>query len=374
MNSIEKSRIAIIIGTRAELIKTFPIMLELQKKKVPYYFIHTGQHNLGDLCNTFSLKVPDAILTKESKSSSKFNTNQSKAIFWNLKLIGRIKKELKKLKNLKYVIYHGDTMTTASAAIASSKLLNPFKKYEGVHLEAGLRSWNNFEPFPEEISRRIVGKFSDILFAPSKNSEKNLKKLKNKKILVFGNTIVDAAYNGLSLAKKRKIKSIDRRRFALVTIHRHENLKSKKRMNKIVDILLSCPIPTYFYVHDNTLKILKKFGLLTKLKGGKNIHLVKPSDYISFIYQTSKCSLIICDGGSMQEESLIFGKPCIILRYFTERQEGLNTNFQFLTKLEVEKTNKKIRKYLSKDFKIQKYKNPYGERGLSKKIVEVLIK
>ena len=114
--------------------------------------------------------------------------------------------------------------------------------------------------------------------------------------------------------------------------------------------------------------------LLTKLKGGKNIHLVKPSDYISFIYQTSKCSLIICDGGSMQEESLIFGKPCIILRYFTERQEGLNTNFQFLTKLEVEKTNKKIRKYLSKDFKIQKYKNPYGERGLSKKIVEVLIK
>ena len=252
--------------------------------------------------------------------------------------------------------------------------MNPSKKYKNVHLEAGLRSWNNFEPFPEEISRRIVGRFSDILFAPSNTSVNNLRKLRKKKILVFGNTIVDSAHYGLNLARKKNTKPLDKRRFALVTIHRHENLKNKKRMEKIVEILLSVEIPTYFAVHDNTLKKLKDFGLLKKLEAGENIKLIKPRDYVDFIYQISKCALIICDGGSMQEESLIFGKPCVILRNSTERPEGLETNFQFLTKFDVEESKDKIKEYLSKDFKIKSYKNPYGEKGLSRKIVEVLVR
>jgi len=365
-------RIAIVIGTRAEFIKTFPVMLELQRRKIPYYFIHTGQHSLGELCKIFSVKNPDVILTEEPKKSSKFNSRQGKAILWNLKLVGKIRKELKMLKNLRYVLYHGDTMTTASAAIASSRLMNPLKKYKNVHLEAGLRSWDNFEPFPEEISRRIVGRFSDILFAPSEDCGKNLEKLKKKRILIFGNTIVDSAYYALDLAKKKKIKPLNKGKFVLVTVHRHENLKNEKRLEKIVEILLSMEVPTYFAVHDNTLKKLEDFGLLKKLEVNKNIKLIKPMDYVSFICQISKCALIICDGGSMQEESLIFGKPCVILRNSTERPEGLETNFQFLTKLDVEESKTKIKEYLSKDFKIKSYKNPYGEKGLSKKIVEVL--
>ena len=366
--------ITIIIGTRAELIKVFPVMLELQKKNVPYYFIHTGQHNLRDLCKTFSVKIPDIVLTGEPLKSSKFNSKQLRGIIWNVGLVKKIRSELKKLSRLKYVLYHGDTMTTSSAAIASSKLLNPFKKWENVHLEAGLRSWNNLEPFPEEISRRIVGRFSDILFAPSEGSKKNLERLKKKKILVFGNTIIDSAHYALGIAKKGKFRPLAKGKFALVTIHRHENLTNKKRMKKIVEILSAMEIPTYFAVHDNTLHKLEKFDLLERLKKNKNIHLIKPLDYISFIYQISKCSLIICDGGSMQEESLIFRKPCIILRKSTERQEGLKTNFQFLSKFDVEKTGEKIDEYLSKYFKVKGFENPYGRNGLSKKIVEVLLK
>ena len=113
-------KIAIIIGTRAELIKTFPVMLELQKRKIPYYFIHTGQHNLGNFCDMFNVKRPNIVLTEEPKKSSKFYSKIGKAIYWNISLVFKIKQELKNIPGLKYVLYHGDTMTTASAAIASS--------------------------------------------------------------------------------------------------------------------------------------------------------------------------------------------------------------------------------------------------------------
>jgi len=365
-----KVEIAIILGTRAELIKIFPLMIELKNKGKDYYFIHTGQHNLGNLCEKLGIKKPDVVLTEEPDKTSKFNVNQIKAILWNIGLIFKIKKELKKLKNLKYIIYHGDTMTTATASIASSRMLNPFKKYKNVHLEAGLRSFNNREPFPEEITRRVVGSFSDILFAVSRIAESNLKK--KKRVILVGNTIIDSAKIALDIAKKNNVKPLSRKKFVLVTVHRHENLKSKKRMEKIVEILSNLEIPTFFSMHDNTISRLKKFGLYEKLLENKNIKIISPMDYPTFIYQISKCALVICDGGSMQEESLIFKKPCILLRMNTERIEGLETNFQFLSKLDVEKTKEKIKEYLNPKFKIKSFENPYGKKGVSKKIVGIL--
>ncbi len=364
-------KIAVIIGTRAELIKTFPIMLELQKRKMPYYFIHTGQHALKDLCKKFGVKSPDSILTKEPEKSTKFYGNQLSGILWNLFLIFKIRKELRKLKDLQYVLYHGDTMTTASAAVASSKILNFGKNYKNVHLEAGLRSENLFEPFPEELARIIADFFSDILFTVSSRTEKNLSLYKNnKKVILVGNTVLDSVQLALQISKTKKIKFLSEKKFALISIHRHENLKSRKRMEKIVDILNSLEIPSYFTLHDNTKKSLEKFSLLKKVN--KNIKIIQPLDYVDYIYQISKCCLIICDGGSLQEESLIFRKPCIILRMATERQEGLESNFQFLSKLDVTKTREKISEYANPNFATQEFKNPYGEKGVSKKIAEFL--
>ncbi len=368
-----KYKIAFIIGTRAELIKTFPVMLELQKKKIPYYFIHTGQHSLGDFCEIFGVKKPDAILSEEPKKSSKFNAQKIKAGFWNIGIVFKIRRELKKIHGLKYVIYHGDTMTTASAAIASSNLMNPGKKYKNVHLEAGLRSEDLMEPFPEEIARKIADNFSDILLTVSERSCKNVKKYEGKKnICIVGNTILDSADIALKIAKKNKTEPLSKERFALITVHRHENINNKKRLKSIIEILKEISIPAFFALHDNTKKKLMKFNLYNELKAINNIKIIEPLDYLNFIYQMSQCSLVICDGGSMQEESLIFKKPCIILRKATERQEGLETNFQFLSNLEIEKTKDKIKEYLNPDFKIKPFKNPYGKRGLSKRIVEVL--
>ena len=357
-----------IIGTRAEYIKTFPLMLAMQKKNTPYIFIHTGQHDLADLCKTFQTKNPDIVLTEPPKNTTKFFGRTGKAILWNIKLVFKIKEELKKIPNLRYVFFHGDTMTTTSAAIASSKLLNPNKQYKNVHLEAGLRSENLFEPFPEEISRKIADQFSDILLAVSERSKQNLQKEGIKgKIVVTGNTVIDAAK--IALKKAKKIKTL--KKFAILTIHRHENIKSKKRMENILEIVESCPIPILFPLHDNTRKKLDDYQLLNRLLENKNIHLVENKNYPDFIYLISRCSLLITDGGSIQEESLIFKKPCILLRKATERQEGLTTGINYLSNLDVEATKGKIKEYLALK-SIKEYKNPFGEGNISKKILKVI--
>lgn len=356
-----------IIGTRAEYIKTFPLMLKLQEQKKTYYFIHTGQHNLVDLCKTFKTKLPNITLTTPPKKTTKFFGNTIKAIIWNLRLVFRIKRELKKINNLKFVFYHGDTMTTTTAAIASSSILNPKKSWKNVHIEAGLRSENLFEPFPEEISRKIADKFSDILLAVSNRAKNNLKKEHCKgQIIVVGNTVVDAAKIALKKAKKVK----NPKKFAILTLHRHENIKSKERMTKIIEIIESCEVPILFSLHDNTKNKLEKFNLLNRIKENKNIILMKNKNYSDFIYLISKSSLIFTDGGSIQEESLIFKKPCILLRKSTERQEGLSTGINYLSELNVEKTKEKIKEYL-KTKKIKPFKNPYGE-NVSEKILKVI--
>lgn len=367
----EHSKIAIIIGTKAELIKCMPVMKELQKQKKDYWFIHTGQHPLGKASQEFGIKKPDYILSPEPKISTKFWSKISRnAATWFVEMIFKIKKLLKNIKP-KYVIYHGDTMSTAVAAIGSSKTLNSNKKWKNIHLEAGLRSGSNWEPFPEEISRKISDKYSDILFAVSNLTEKILKKeYKNKIIIKTGNTIVDSSDITYKIAKKRmkKIKES----YALINLHRHENLRSKKRMQQIVEVIKSIKIKTIWPLHDNTEYYLKKYNLLNKLKQIKNLEITPLTDYFTFIFLLANCKYLITDGGSIQEESLVFKKPCILLRKKTERPEGLESGFNFLTGLDVSKTKELINKIESDKIKPKKFKNPYGEIGLTKKIIELL--
>jgi UDP-N-acetylglucosamine 2-epimerase (non-hydrolysing) len=353
--------ISIVIGTRAELIKMFPIMKELSSQNKEYVFIHTGQHNLIDLCKSFKIKEPDVILSKQPDKSSKFFSNKLKALFWNFSMIIKIRSELKKIKDLDYVLYHGDTMTTASVAMASSRLLNPFKKYKNVHVEAGLRSRSIFEPFPEELARKFADSFSDLNLSPSKLAAKNI-----KRAIVVGNTVVDSVDYSLKLKKVK----ISEKNYAVCTVHRHENISSEKRLKNIVDILNLVNIPLLFFLHDNTRKQLKKYGLFEKLND--NIKILKNTLYFEFIHYLKKCTYLLTDGGSIQEESLVFKKPCLLLRDRTERPEGLETGINFLTKLDVDYSKKIIADIEKGNLKIKEFKNPYGEKGVSKKIVGLL--
>lgn len=371
MDKPKYSKIAIVIGTKAELIKTFPIMLELKKQKKDYWFIHTGQHPLGKACEDFGVKKPDFILSKEPNRSTKFWSKINRnSLFWFFQLIPKIKRLLKKLVP-KYVIYHGDTMSTAAVSIASSKILNPGKKWKNIHLEAGLRSGSLFEPFPEEISRQISDFFSDILFAVSDLTEKNLIKYRNKKkVIKTGNTIIDSSLIAYKKASKNKRKKLSN--YALINIHRHENINNKQRLKKIISILKSVKIKAIWPLHANTAKSIERFGLVGEVKDMKNLQLMSLTNYDDFIFFLSNCEYLITDGGSIQEESLVFKKPCILLRKKTERQEGLSTGINFLTRLDINRAKEIIDKIESGKIKIKKFKNPYGEKGVSKKIMEIL--
>jgi UDP-N-acetylglucosamine 2-epimerase (non-hydrolysing) len=373
---MKNKKIAIILGTKAELIKCMPVMLELQARKEPYLFIHTGQHPLGEICENFKIKKPDVILSKEPDKETKFWSKiNNSSIFWIFSTILKIKKEIKK-ENPNYVIYHGDTMSTFSAAIGSSKLLSPFKSWKNIHLEAGLRSGRLFEPFPEEISRRFADRFSDILLAVSNETEKFLiEKYPNKIVINVGNTIIDTAQIIYNQIKKEKRKNDLRiKNYVLINIHRHENIKNKKRLSKIVEIINSIKTPIIWPLHKNTEFYLKKYNLLNQVLNNKKIKIIPLTDYKRFISLMIDCKYIITDGGSIQEESLIFKKPCVIMRETTERQEGLETGINFLTKLDVEKTKRLIERLDNKEIKIKNFNNPYGKKGLTKKIVDLLLK
>jgi len=364
--------LSIVLGTRAEFIKMFPVMQELEKRGEEYLFIHTGQHSLDELCQQFNVKMPDIVLSRPPITTTKFFGKSYKAIGWSIKQIFEIKRILDK-KKVSVVLYHGDTMTTANAAIASSYILNKNKKFTNVHLEAGLRSMSIWEPFPEEISRRIADRFSDILFAVSKRAKINLKKEKVRgKIFTVGNTVVDSALIAYKMSKKSNIE-IPEEEYAIATVHRHENIKSKERMERIVRILKSCKIKTLFIHYDNTIKQLKKFGLYTPLIKKENVAIIKLLSYIDFIKLLGNSKYLITDGGSVQEESLIFKKPCIILRNRTERVEGLETGINFLTHLNVEYAKKIIETIEKEKLEIPEYQNPYGKRGVSNIIVKYLM-
>jgi len=364
---MEHSKIAIVIGTNAELIKCVPIMKELRSREKDYWFVHTGQHDLRSLCKSFGVKEPDFVLSGEEKIGKFSSKITLKTFIWNVKTMLKIRSIIRGLSP-NYVIFHGDTMNTAMAVGATAGVLNPFKKWKTVHLESGLRSGSWKEPLPEEFIRVVADRFSDILLAVSDWSKGNLDKYRHKKVANVGNTILDSAE--IAYEEAKKVHKREKGEYVLINIHRHENLKSRDRMEKIVEIVNSIKSKSIWPIHRVTKKTLEEYGLMEKLKANPKVKITSLTDYHHFIFMVANCKYLVTDGGSIQEESLIFRKPCLILRERTERQEGLSTGLNFIT-MDVEK-GKEIIKRLEGNIEIKDFKNPYGEKGVSKKILEIL--
>jgi UDP-N-acetylglucosamine 2-epimerase (non-hydrolysing) len=314
--------IHIFIGTKAQLIKMAPIMVELEQNKVPYNFILSGQHKdtMADICANFHIKAPDVTLYHGPDITSVF-----KMLVWGIRItlkVLRNKKEVWNNDKSGIVLNHGDTFSTLLGTI----LARLSGLYSG-HVESGLRSFNILHPFPEEITRLIVFKLSNVYFAPGNWALQHLEKYSGLKVNTEANTLLDSlnTINKLPTPEGLKIPEYD---FGIVSIHRFENIYNKQQLQKIIDILqrASNSQRLVFILHKPTLKKLKSFKLLDQIVDNPNIETRPRYDYLRFIALVKHSKFVISDGGSNQEECYYLGKPCLLLREASEREEGIGEN------------------------------------------------
>ena len=311
-----------------------PIMLEFDKQKIPYKFIFTGQHKetINKLELDFKIRKPDFVLYDGPDITSIF-----KMIIWACKITTKAilnkKKFFGKTKN-GIVLVHGDTFSTLVGAI-----IGKLAGFKVGHVEAGLRSFNLRDPFPEELIRVIVFRMADYFFCPGNWALKNLKKYSGKKINLHNNTLQDSL--SLALISVNNTKSnIPEEPYCVCSIHRFENIFNKNKLKDIVDKIekISKDFPVVFILHMPTKKKLNEFNLLVNLKSNKNIELRNRCGYFDFIKLINSSRFLISDGGSNQEETYYLGLPVLLFRNATERKEGLGKN-AFLSHLSEKKIN-----------------------------------
>lgn len=354
-------KVCIIIGTRPEIIKMSPIIRELQKRCLKFFILHSNQHYSENL---------DRIFFDELELlQPKYNLNIGSGTHAEEtgKMLVGIEKILIREKP-SVILVEGDTNTVLAGALAAVKL-----HIKIGHVEAGLRSYSR--EMPEEINRILTDHCSDLLFTPTKDARAILLKegLPEGKVFITGNTIVDAVYQNLKIAKKKskilnklKLKSQE---FFLLTVHRAENVDKKKRIKGILDglnlIHKRFKLPIIFSVHPRTQRMINKF----RLKIPEGVRPIEPVGYLDFLQLQVNALLVLTDSGGVQEETCILKIPCVTLRNNTERPETLNVGSNILAGTNPERILKSSILMASKE---RNWNNPFGDGKASKKIADIL--
>lgn len=310
----------------------------------------------------------------------------------NQDLFSLSQKILFKIKNVldefipDLVFVHGDTSTSFIATLAAF-----YNKIKVAHVEAGLRTNNIYSPWPEEINRQLTARIAEYHFVPTKNTKQNLIKenIPNKNIYVTGNTVIDS----LLFVKKKisndqnlqnEIKNninlnfeIMESKYLLVTVHRRENFGDNliNICTGLITIAKNNPNLNIVYpIHSNPNIIKPVTSILQNIK---NIHLIAPLDYLSFVFLMDKSFLILTDSGGVQEEAPSLGKPVLVLRENTERPEAVKFGTVKMIGTDSIKINDEVQKLIDNKqmyTKMSKSINPYGNGKASKIILKVLIK
>jgi UDP-N-acetylglucosamine 2-epimerase (non-hydrolysing) len=312
------SRLCIVIGTRAQLIKTAPVMLELQQRKLPYWFLYTAQHRdtIQDTIAEFGLKQPDHTLldwSSEAKTIALFGS-------WGVRAFLALRKARRLVPFRKgIVMVHGDTASTLWGAV-----LGRFSGNRVLHLESGLRSFNLLHPFPEELVRVLTFRLSHIYACPGAWAVDNLKQYRGTKLNTHHNTIVDA----LRFAVERHASPAADQDYVVFSIHRFENLFNDARLRQVAALAreLSARFRVKFVLHPATRRQLEKAGLFAPLDRIETIDLMDRLSYTGFMGLVAHAAFVVTDGGSNQEELSYLGVPTLIFRRATERVEGIGEN------------------------------------------------
>ena len=367
-------KIATILGTRPEIIKMAPIIDEISKRDIEQIVIHTGQHYDKEMSDNFfkdlEIPSPDYNIHVGSGTHGKQTGLMMEGI-----------EEVLLDEKPDIVLIQGDTNAVLAGALVASKL-----HIAVGHVEAGLRSFDM--TMPEEINRRVADVCSTMYFIPTEQSAINLlaEGFSRKNLIITGNTVVDACFRHLEIAKKRGfeeesladlgIENMDN--ILTLTMHRAENVDDKKRVTNIIEALKELSdMNIIFPIHPRTKNTLQNFGLFDELNDLEHVHIIKPLGYLDFLQLTSNSTLILTDSGGLQEEAITLNVPALTLRYNTERPETVAAGGNILVGSDKDVILENANKILNdKEFadKMKNAINPYGQGNSAKSTVDAIEK
>jgi UDP-N-acetylglucosamine 2-epimerase (non-hydrolysing) len=364
---MNKKLILTVVGTRPEAIKMAPVIWELKKANwAECQVINTAQHRemVDQILESFDIK-PELDLDIMSDNQS--------LVYLTSKLINKIDKIMSKIKP-DYVLAQGDTSTVYCVALVCFYRKIPFG-----HIEAGLRTYDKYYPFPEEMNRVLITRLADDHFAPTEKAKENLLRegISERNIHVTGNTVIDILLKSIQRKGSDSLPSNEKQKLILVTAHRREIfgqklqdicLALKEIADREKDIVIVYPVHLNPNVKNRAEKVLNDHS---------RIKLIEPLDYHSFVKIMNKAYLILTDSGGILEEAPALGKPVLVLRNETERPEAVNTGVVKVIgtdrKTIIEETMKLIRdKSAYED--MARCAFPYGKGDASLKIIKVLEK
>ena len=365
---MEKVKVMLVFGTRPEAIKMAPLLLALKAdtNRFETITVVTAQHRqmLDQALSTFGIE-PDYDLDIMSKQQTLSDITSN--------VLHKLDEVLKEVKP-DIILVHGDTTTTFAASISAF-----YNQIKIGHVEAGLRTWDKYSPFPEEVNRQVTDVVSDLYFAPTAQSRDNLLKENHpaEHIFVTGNTAIDA----LSLTVKENYhhEVLDKvnpdNRLVLVTMHRRENQGQPMRevfqtiktvLQEYQDVEVIYPVHLSPAVQEAARDILS---------GQERVHLIEPLDVVDFHNLAAKSYFIMSDSGGVQEEAPSLGKPVLVLRDTTERPEGVEAGTLKLVGTDKESVKKAMIELLENQReydKMAKAQNPYGDGQASQRIMDAI--
>ncbi len=367
----KRIKVMTVFGTRPEAIKMAPVILELAKyPEIEVIVAVTAQHRdmLDQVLQLFAI-TPQYDLNIMAKGQTLFDIT-AKAMFGLRDVFAKDKPDI--------VLVHGDTTTTFAGALAAY-----YNQVAIGHVEAGLRTYDKYSPFPEEMNRKLTGALADIHFAPTHTSWENLRRenIASENIFITGNTVIDALHKTIKddyIFQNEELNNIDYagKRVILVTTHRRENLGEPMRHSyrAIKDIVEEySDVEVVFPMHKNP-KVrqvaVEEFGKMER------IHLIDPLDYEPFANLMNKVYLVMTDSGGIQEEAPALGKPVLVLRDTTERPEAITAGTVKLVGTEKENVYREVKLLLDdkKEYdRMANTCNPYGDGVASRRIAEAIL-
>ena len=366
-----KKKIITIFGTRPEAIKMAPLIKELEKREeIESKVCVTAQHRemLDQVLELFDIKPDFDLNIMETKQTLTGITN---------KVLEGLEEVFKEEKP-DMILVHGDTTTTFAGSLAAF-----YQQIKVGHVEAGLRTFNKYFPFPEEMNRKLTGSLADLHFAPTKGSKENLLRegIKENDIYITGNTVIDAMKHTVEenyIFENDELNDIDfSKKVIMITAHRRENWGEGIQniciaLNKIVEE--NSDVELIYLVHLNP---VVKDVVFERLGGKDRIHLLSPLDTKETHNLMNKSFMVMTDSGGLQEEAPHLGKPVLVLRDVTERPEAVEAGTVKLVGTDIEQIVNEANELLRNPeayFKMSKSINPYGDGIASKRIVEAILK